>query len=132
VGPLGDSYSMQQLIAAVRDSRDGGAGEPAGGRSQALRARAALREGRGLEHRDYRGLDGRQKALFDAYINGTLARNVDQANDAYGHGIARTNDYGYAPGQNMCKQKPKVQAIAHAVWGTHPHAGAVEPGHYYA
>ena len=80
----------------------------------------------------YRGLDDRQKELFDAYINGTLARDVDQANDAYGHGIARTNDYGYALGQNMCKQKPKVQAIAHAVLGTHPHAGAVEPGYYYA
>ena len=130
VGPPGDSYSVQQLIAAVRDSRDGGAGEPAGGRARALRARAALREGRGLEHRDYRWLDGRQKALRDAYINGSLAREVDQANDAYGHGIARTNDYGYAKGQNMCKQKPKVQAIALDVLGPHPQAGAVAPDYY--
>jgi len=29
-----------------------------------------------------------------------------RAHKAFGHGIARTNDFGYEAGQNMCKQIP--------------------------
>ena len=93
-----------------------------------MRARKAYLEGKRLERREYWKLDDRQKSLCDDYINGTLAREVDKANREYGHGVARTHDYDFAPGQNMCKQKPKGDAIALAVLGLQAQAGAVDPG----
>ena len=39
---------------------------------------------------------------------------VDKANEAYGHGMARTNDFGFAAGDNMCRTVPvDVRARLH-------------------
>ena len=35
------------------------------------------------------------------FDSGALAKENDEANKAYGHGIARTSDYGFAVGENM-------------------------------
>ena len=132
VGPPGDTYPMQQLIAAMRDSKDCGAEDPAGdcGRSRrrALQARRALCEGRQLECRAYCKLNERQMSLCDNYINGTLAREVDEANREYSHAVARTHEYDFGPGQNMCQQGPKCDAIALAPSRQQEQPGAVDPG----
>ena len=47
-----------------------------------------------------------QQVLVDKWKAGELSAKVDQANKNYGHGIARTNDFGYEPGQNMNTQIP--------------------------
>ena len=130
--PTRESFSTVELIAAARTSKDCGAGEPVGdggrSRARAVRAWKAYLEGKRLERKEYWKLDDRQTSLFNDYINGTLAREVDKASTRHGHRSARTNDYGFAPGQNMCTQKPKGDAIALAVLGPQPQAGAVDSG----
>ena len=58
------------------------------------------------------------------------AKNVDRANAAYGHGIARTNDFGYAPGQNMNAQisTDVAAALRLSTVNADAPAGAEEPG----
>ena len=55
---------------------------------------------------DYGKLSKWQQGLVDKWKDGVLSRKVDEANMKYGHGIARTNDFGYEPGQNMNMQIP--------------------------
>ena len=54
----------------------------------------------------------RGRDLVDRYINGTLAKAVDIANKQYGHGVARTNDFGFPKGTNMCTVQPTDLSIA--------------------
>ena len=47
--------------------------------------------------------------------------NVDKANKAYGHGIARTNDFGFEEGENMCRNVPMdVRAQLRLLQGNPP------------
>ena len=137
--PSGGLDTVIEIVDTVRklkkDAR-GGAAEPAetrGGaaepaeirrraseeqralRRRALAARAELREGgkvHGLVDADtveYQDLDPRQQRLYDEYMSHALHRQVDVANKDYGHGVARTNDYGVAVGEQMCQTQTLTQ-----------------------
>ena len=116
--------SMGELLAAVRKEKANsgcGAREPAAGdegaqaelRGAALRARQDFREGRRLyrkmtagsggswNSRVYQSLSSWERQLVKKFDSGALAKENDDANKAYGHGIARTSDYGFAVGENM-------------------------------
>ena len=116
--------SMGELLAAVRKEKANsgcGAREPAEGdegaqaelRGAALRARQDFREGRRLyrkvtagsggwwNSRFYQRLSSWERQLVTKFTSGALAKENDDANKAYGHGIARTSDYGFAVGENM-------------------------------
>ena len=116
--------SMGELLAAVRKEKANsgcGAREPAAGdegaqaelRGAALRARQDFREGRRLyrkvtagsggswNNRFYQSLSSWERQLVKKFESGALAKESDDANKAYGHGIARTSDYGFAVGENM-------------------------------
>ena len=57
-----------------------------------------------------------QKTLVCDCEAGILHERVDHANAEYGHGIARTGDFGFAPGDNMCRDLPmEVKAKLAAV-----------------
>ena len=119
VGPPGDAHPMEQLIAAMRDSSDCGAEESAVDASKssrlALEEQRALCEARQLERSAYckrNELGHGHMSLCDAYNHGTLAREVDEANNEYSHGVARTHEYEFEPGQNMCRLESKCDAIA--------------------
>ena len=132
VAPPGDTYPLEQLIAAMRDSKDCGAEDPAGdggiSRRRALQARRALREGIQLECGAYCGPNERQMSLCDDYINGTLAREVEDANREYIHGVARMHEYDFEPGQNTCRQESKCDAIALRASRQQEQPEAVDPG----
>ena len=51
-------------------------------------------------------LPEKQKMLLEAFVSGKLHGDVDKANKAYGHGMARTDAYGFEPGDNMCTEVP--------------------------
>ena len=78
----------------------------------AHRAREMLRQGERLcRKRDkdqisWDSLSTRQQHLVDGTINRELHVAVDKANKPYGHGIARTHDYGFRPGENICRDVP--------------------------
>ena len=78
-------------------------------RREAQAARDEWREGRKLERRvhagtmDYNDLKERQQRLVDEFLSHALHKKVDMANLAYGHGVARTNDYGFAEGEQICQ-----------------------------
>ena len=86
------------------------------GRAQA--ARAELREGRLLSDSldantlPYNRLNDRQLRLVDEYNSRALHQKVDAANKEYGHGVARTHDYGFAPGEQMCRVETITQRTA--------------------
>ena len=44
--------------------------------------------------------------LLEDWTAGRLQYAVDEANAAYGHGIARTNDFGFNEGENMTRDVP--------------------------
>ena len=79
---------------------------------RAYKARKALREGRRLATQIDRGiiewasLNRDEQDLIGDYNSDKLHAQVDQANLKYGHGIARTNDFGFKPGDNMCTDVP--------------------------
>jgi len=117
VGPENDTLmlvALQEEIVKTKQERSKheeeethGAEEPVWKlRRKAYHARQELREGRRLAKRNYTSLNYRAQTLVDEYLNGALNVAVDKSNKAFGHGIARTNDFGYAAGQNMCKQIP--------------------------
>ena len=60
----------------------------------------------------WRWFTKRQKLLVAECDAGMLHDHVDQANAEYGHGIARTGDFGFAPGDNMCRDLP-MEVKAH-------------------
>ena len=69
-------------------------------------ARCQFREGRRLAKKSYFELSAKNQELVDKYNDGTLGRETDEANRNYGYGIAHTNDFGYALGQNMRSYMP--------------------------
>ena len=78
----------------------------------AHQARKALRDGRCLTKQLERGiikLDSiprDERELIEDFHARRLHARVDRANKKYGHGIARTHDFGFAPGENMCRDVP--------------------------
>ena len=112
---------LEELVAlkAERRSRQEERSHPHGAaepvwklRRAALSARHDWRRGRRLSSLDYGRLDTYAQRLVDEWWSGALAVRVDRANKAYGHGIARTHDFGFEPGQNMCTQIPADIAAA--------------------
>ena len=81
-------------------------------------ARKMLRDGERLARRIRTGkrnphcLSHKERELLDDLNEGRLHRRVDEANKAYGHGIARTNEFGFLPGQDMCRHVP-IEVRAH-------------------
>ena len=103
-----------------------GAGEPVWKlRGNAQLARKTLRDGERLArkvdigHITYDSLSRREQGLLDDFHNKELHVRVDQANTVYGHGIARTHDFGFRPGQNMCLDVPiEVRADLRTLQGS--------------
>ena len=75
-------------------------------------ARDALRSARSLSKKVEEGkvpfdaLTPEQKETMEQFARRSLHVEVDRANQAYGHGIARTNDFGFREGENMCLHVP--------------------------
>ena len=57
-------------------------------------------------------LPHQQKELLEEFHAKRLHVRVDRAYVAYGHGIARTHDFGFRPGENMCRDVP-IEVRAH-------------------
>jgi len=107
--------ALAQLAAAVEHAKCAARdkAEPHNKREQrclrtaALRARTAFRQGRALTRRVDGGglywddLSAHHQKLVNGFISRRLHREVDQANRAYGHGVARTNDFGFPVGGQM-------------------------------
>ena len=76
-------------------------------KSYAYNARKALRAGLQLKRKVDSGmekideLDRYQTKLLDDMSARLLHVEADKANRRYGHGIARTNDFGFKSGENM-------------------------------
>ena len=90
-----------------------GAGEPVWKlKLDANLARKALRDGERLAKKLDSGkiqldwLFQQQKELLEEFHVRRLHVRVDRANVAHGHGIARTHDFGFRPGENMCREVP--------------------------
>ncbi len=104
-------------------------------RRTAHQARREWREGRRLSKLDYWSLNDYGQRLVDDWVCDALSVRMDKANQDYGHGIARTHDFGYEPGQNMNTQIPTdvaaalklLKAGATTTTSDAP-AGAEEPG----
>jgi len=47
-------------------------------------------------------LDRHQTKVLDDMGSRLLHVAIDKANKKFGHGIARTNDFGFKSGENMC------------------------------
>ena len=110
---------LQQLADIKADRRKRKAEDTPGAeesvrelRRTALQTRWQWREGRRLSNLDYNSLNASGRALVDDWLCGALSAKVDRANKAYGHGIARTHDFGYKPGQNMNTQMSTDVAAA--------------------
>jgi len=96
-----------------------GAGEPVWKLKRAAHlARKALREGVRLSKNVNKGfysmdnLDWHQRQLVEDCNARLLHVRVDRANLAYGHGVAHTHDFGFEPGDNMCRDVP-IEVRAH-------------------
>ena len=63
----------------------------------------------------YRDLTDRERTLHDEYGSRRLHKLVDEANRAYGHGVARTNDYGFEIGQDMARQSEILTQVTAAL-----------------
>ena len=81
-------------------------------------ARKALREGERLAKKldsgkiQFDRLTHQQQELLEDFAARRLHVRVDRANVAFGHGIARTHDFGFRPGENMCRDVP-IEVRAH-------------------
>ena len=102
-----------------REAETHGAAEPVWRlKLNAHLARKALREGERLQRKILSGnkkwewLSLKQRQLLDDFAGRRLHVQVDRANTAYGDGIARTNDFGFRPGENMCRDIP-IEVRAH-------------------
>ena len=90
-----------------------GAGEPVWKlKLDAHLARKALRDGERLAKKLLDWLPHQQKELLEEFHARRLHVRVDRAHVAYGHGIARTHDFGFQPGENMCRDVP-IELRAH-------------------
>ena len=90
-----------------------GAGAPVGKlKLDAHIARKALRDGERLAKKLDSGniqldwIHHQQKELLEEFHARRLHVRVDRAYVACGHGIARTHDFGFRPGDNMCRDVP--------------------------
>ena len=110
-----------------REEEAHGAGEPVWQlKLDAHLARRALRDGERLNRNLNRGkielerLSPQQRQVLEDFDAGRLHARVDRANLAYGHGIARTHQFGFLPGENMCRHVP-IEVRAHLrtlqTWG---------------
>ena len=103
-----------------------GAGEPVRKlKQQAHLARKELREAERLVRKvetgdlTYESLSHRAKQLVEDFNTKRLHVRVGRANVAYGHGIARTNDFGFQPGETMCRGVPtEVRAHLRTLQGS--------------
>ena len=86
----------------------------------------------------YGDLTAREQTLNDEYVSHKLHCLVDAANKAYGHGVARTNDYGFEIGQDMARQSEiltqvtaALQSLSREPRAANPEASSSlrEPGH---
>ena len=81
-------------------------------------ARKALRDGERLARKVQTGktkwdwLSHKERQLLDDFNDRRLHVRVDRANNEYGHGIARTHEFGFRPGENMCRDVP-IEVRAH-------------------
>jgi len=134
--------TVAKLMTALADrpsappSEDGGASEPAfcekekkAGEEQAdlrhaaLRVRQDFREARRLHTKveaDKKGLvyahlKPRQRELVEKFMSRQLHVEVDAHNKAYGHGMARSNDYGFAVGDDMFAGVSSTRQLMSAV-----------------
>ena len=87
-------------------------------RRAALAARAELREGRKV-HRlvesntlELREMDTRRQRLYNDCVSHVLHKKVDAANVVYGHGVARTNNYGFAEGEQIGQKKTVTERVS--------------------
>ena len=84
----------------------------------AHKARKALRAGERLERKLSSGkttwdsLSSEQQTLVNRFISRQAHVDVDNANAKYGHGMARTHDFGFRPGENMCRDV-SIEVRAH-------------------
>ena len=108
-----EAQDAKEAEKRKHDCEGSGAVEPAWKlRRKALECRKLLREGQRLRRKSveqdfrYDSLTKRQRSLLDDFLNKTLHKAVDMANTAYGHGIARTSDFGFLPGDNMNQELP--------------------------
>ena len=90
-----------------------GAGEPVWKlRRAAHDARDALRDALRWQRKVQEGkvtfdaLTPEQRESQEHLAARRLHVQVDRANKAYGHGMARTSDFGFSPGDNMCRHVP--------------------------
>ena len=80
-------------------------------RKKAKNARNALRQAQSLQRKldnneiKWDSLGQQERESLEQLASRKLHVNVDKANQAYGHGIARTNDFGFEEGENMCRYK---------------------------
>ena len=102
-----------------REEETHGAGEPVWKlKLNAHKARKALRDGERLQRKVEKGqtpwkwLSQFEQQLLEDFDARRLHVRVDRANKAYGHGIARTRDFGFRPGENMCRDVP-IEVRAH-------------------
>ena len=104
--------------AEPAETRRGASEEQKALRRAAMSERNELREGRNLYRRVQDGtlklhkMDPRRQRLYDEFESYTLHRKVDAVNKEYGYGVARTNEYGTAEGEQMCQTESLTQRTA--------------------
>ena len=96
-------------------------------RKKAKTARYALRQAQSLQRKldnneiKWDSLGQQERESLEQLASRKLHVNVDKANKAYGHGIARTNDFGFEEGENMCRNVPmEVRAHLRQLQGDPP------------
>ena len=101
-------------------------------RKKAKNARNALRQAQSLQRKldnneiKWDSLGQQERESLEQLASRKLHVNVDKANKAYGHGIARTNDFGFEEGENMCRNVPmEVRAHLRQLRGDPPGLTAV-------
>ena len=119
VDAIGEEKIDEKENKRKREEEAHGAGEPVWRLKLAAHlARKALRDGERLNRNLNRGkihwdwLSHQQRQLLEDHAARRLHVRVDRANIAYGHGIARTHDFGFRPGENMCLRIP-IEVRAH-------------------
>ena len=81
-------------------------------RARAKIARKKLRQAQSMSNKiqnnvlDIEYLSDKQKTLLEELDTRKLHFEVDRANEAYGHGVARTHVFGFTPGENMRRDIP--------------------------
>ena len=109
--------AIQTERAQVRENAEQarGAGEPVWKLQRAAHAaRDALRAAQSLSRKIEEGratlesLTPEQRESLEKLARKTLQAEVDRANSEYGHGIARTHDFGFEPGETCARMSPST------------------------